>query len=88
MASLVARLARGSLAQRFVSSGKRSFSTQASELMDAEIEHATGLEKEQLQAEKRGVDLFHEKWYVLDSCSFARTARLSDNELSLTTNSL
>lgn len=56
--------------------------------MDAEIEHATGLEKEQLQAEKRGVDLFHEKWYVLDSCTFARTARLSDNELSLTTNSL
>lgn len=33
--------------------------------MDAEIEHATGLERQQLEAEKRGEDLFREAW--LDS---------------------
>ena len=60
--SLVARLARGSLAQRFVSSGKRGFASQASELMDAEIDHATGLEREELEAAKRGVEMFHEAW--------------------------
>ena len=30
--------------------------------MDAEIEHATGLERKQLEAEKQGVDMFHEAW--------------------------
>lgn len=30
--------------------------------LDAEIEHATGLEKAQLESANKGVDLFHEAW--------------------------
>lgn len=30
--------------------------------VDAEIEHATGLERKQLEASKQGVDMFHEAW--------------------------
>ena len=42
--------------------GSRGASSQSKELMDAEIEHATGLERKQLESERKGVDLFHEPW--------------------------
>eukprot|EP00890_Picochlorum_soloecismus_P005036 jgi/Picsp_1/5533/NSC_02892-R1_cytochrome c oxidase polypeptide iv len=30
--------------------------------LNAEIEHATGLERKQLEAKRKGIDLFHEAW--------------------------
>ncbi len=51
------------LAQALVGArGASTQSTQSKELMDAEIEHATGLERKQLEAERGGVDMFHEAW--------------------------